>query len=195
MMQRWTRLAMAVAALAMLAAGVATMVVGQSGQPAKAQITHAGNTIEILPGELGFNPEVCVLNRNDEEVRFYNTDTVARRIVVPEPFDPTPEEPDYRLDTGWIEPGAYSSSAWVVTANMDVEYEDFDNPELTGKIEAPLSPGAATNCKPAPPTPTPTNTPVPTPTPTPTQYPSACDRFFANSRGCAVAPQVSQDEE
>ena len=192
---------MTLAAVLMLLAGLSSVLVSQRGRPANAQITHAENTIEILPGDLGFNPETCILNRNGSKVRFYNADTEPRRVVVPLAFDPDPTEEEFLLDTGVLEPGQYAQTAWVMNANQDITYYDFDNRALTGKVEAPLNPNAADNCKPQPPTPTPTNTPtvtptpIVTPTPTPTQGPAGCERFFASPHGCAVAPNIANDEE
>lgn len=182
---------MAIAALGMLVAGVGAMVAGQSGRPAKADIAHEGNVIEILPGNLGFNPSSCQLNRNGHRVRFYNTDSVPRRIIEPD-ISTEPTAPP-ALDTGYIEPGEYSTY-WQVDGVERINYHDADNPVLTGVVSSPQSNGAPDICKPVPPTPTPTNTPIPTPTPTPTQHPSNCDRFFADVKGCAIAPNVSQDE-
>jgi hypothetical protein len=201
MIERWTRPALFAAALLMLVAGFAAVLAGRTGTPAHAQAQHEGNVIEILPGTQGFNPQVCTLNRNGSEVRFYNADTKPRRIIVPG-FMNQPPKPD----TGYIQPGAYSQS-WLVTTITTYNYRDADNPDLRGLIEAPISNDTATRCKPLPPTPTPTNTPTwtptaivtvtPTATPTvpPPQMPAGCAQFFAKPQGCAVLPAIARDAE
>lgn len=190
---RWTRAAIFAGALLMLLAGVSSVLVSTRSLPVRAQSNYPGNTIEILPGSLGFNPRSCQLNRNGSSVRFVNTDRVPRRLVVLDPYDPTPEEPTYLFDTGELAPGAFSNEI-LANGPIDVVYRDFANPNLTVRIYSPVSNSAPDDCKPQPPTPTPTNTPRATATPTPTQRPAGCARFFASPQGCAVAPQVANDE-
>ncbi|MGE5596754.1 MAG: hypothetical protein ACM3S1_12065 [Hyphomicrobiales bacterium] len=192
---RWTRAAMLVAAVLMLLGGLGAVLAGGGGS-AEAQIEHEGNVIEILPGDLGFNPEHCQLNRNGSIVQFYNTDNVPRRIIQPSiSVDPeaTPE-----LDTGYIEPGTYSGK-WQVQGYEIINYEDADNPSLKGEIVAPLYP-APDICQPLPPTPTPTNapsvtaTPTESPTATPSPTPQRSPRCIG-AAGCAVAPYIARDED
>lgn len=202
MIERWTRPALFAAALLMLLAGFAAVLAGRAGTPAHAQVQHEGNVIEILPGTQGFNPQVCILNRrSNPSVRFYNTDSVPRRLIVPG-FPNPAAGPSW--DSGVIQPGSYSKE-FIFTLITTLNYQDADNAAIKGMLQVPLENDAATQCKPLPPTPTPTNTPTwtpttiatPTPTATPTappqQTPAGCARFFADPQGCAALPAIARD--
>lgn len=192
---------MTLGAVLMLISGIAAVLAGNAGAPAVPAhaIDHEGSVIEILPGKLGFNPEVCQVNRNGGTARFYNTDTVPRRVVRPDPYNPDPTTPSYLFDSGWIQPGSYGGTI-LATAPHEFTYQDYDDESLTGVFQAPLSNNAPTVCSPLSPTPTPTNTPTITPTPfatptaTPTMPPSIHPRCYG-SIGCAVAPEIAADGE
>lgn len=209
MTERWTRSLLMLGAVLALLAGLASVFASTGREAARAQVQHEGNVIEILPGDGGFNPDFCQVNRNGGTARFYNTDSVPRRMVRPDPYNPDPSTPRYLFDSGWIQPGAYGGKLQA-TAHTDFQYQDFDNPALKGRFYAPLSNQGATNCSPKPPTPTPTNTPSVTPTqsatatatatatasPTATatatpQRPPRC----IGAGGCAVAPAIARDAD
>jgi hypothetical protein len=181
---------------AMLAAGAVSVVIG--GRPATDAQAAGEYTIEILAS--GFNPQTCIVNRNNSTVSFLNKDTKVRRVIQPA-FSSDPSAPP-EWDSGDIQPGAIVR-AWVITGQAEIDYEDANIPSHTGVIIAPQDPNAASDCDPNPPTPTPTNTPTITPTPTRTAtpiptpsappMPEACDRFLANPIGCLVAIWVATD--
>ena len=134
--------------------------------------------IEILPGDEGFNPQECTINRNlRAEVRFLNRDTKPRRIVVDELYSPEPG--GFSRDTGWIEPGQKQEGYWSFGEIQDLTYRDHDEPSITGHITVPLSNQAATMCDPDEPQPEPEGT--------------GCMRHFAEPLGCVLAPRVTTD--
>lgn len=188
--RKQTQVAALALAMAMLVAGFASVVVGGRATPG---VRAAGEfTIEILAS--GFNPQLCTVNRNDSTVYFHNRDTKARRVIWRDPN--AGEDAPLRYDSGDIPPGA-RVKAFSVTSQVDIRYEDANIPAHTGRIVAPMSNEAQSNCSPLPPTPTPTNTPTPTPTPRPTPppppTPEACARLLANPEGCRVAIRVASD--
>jgi hypothetical protein len=175
-----------VLALLMLAAGLVSVALGLR---TTAQARNEEFTVEILPN--GFNPEECLINRDNNYMYFLNKDTKPRRIVVDELYSPTDE---LLFDTGMIQPGERKIFLYIVSI-VDYEYRDFDNPSLTGRVFSTLTNEGASNCRPQPPTPTPTNTPTITPTPTATlpaaQKPPRC----IGLQGCSVAGVVSRDSD
>lgn len=180
------------AAITVAAAGVVVaalwgvMVTGGNGVTGAAADTRY--TIEV--NEKQFNPRTCIVNRNDDEVVFKNVGTQVHRVVVDDAGVNSP----FRLDTGDIQPGQ-TSEVWLISANANIQYYDFYNPEMRGTIIAPISNGAAANCAKETPTPTPTLTPTPSPTRTPTPVPTPIQKppRCIGLEGCAVAPQVARD--
>jgi hypothetical protein len=200
MLQRWTRALLAVAALALLVAG--GVMIALAPREARPVAAASSFTIEILPNG-DFNPPSCVVSRNDSTVFFLNKDTKPHRIVVPDiPSHGPPWNAEYpfQLDTGYIAPGATSSSGWLFSSVNGFTYYDYDSTAMTGTIVVPVNPDSGSACSPLPPTPTPTPTftPSPTPTATPTKAPSqmtppTCARFFATPQGCGLAISAASD--
>ncbi|MBI2764454.1 MAG: hypothetical protein HYX53_00935 [Chloroflexi bacterium] len=190
MARPWSRPLITAAAAGMLLLGIISIVAGSSGGTAQAAGEY---TIDILAS--GFNPEVCVVNRNSSRIVWLNKDTVPHRVFFPGEF---PGQPLY--DSGDIPPGGTSQGGVVVNQNTTLTYSDPGFPKLKGTIIAPIDNNATSNCSPLPPTPTPTPTRTPTPiptatpiaaTPTPLVLPPRCIGLV----GCAVAPAVARDRE
>ncbi len=185
-------MALAVAGLMLAAAFGSVIIAGRGPTGARA----AGDyTIEILAS--GFNPELCTVNRNDSTVYFHNKDSKVRRVIWPDPNGG--ENAPLLYDSGPIQPNE-TVIAFSVTSQVDIRYRDADIPSHTGRVVAPQSNSAQSNCSPNPPTPTPTNTPTITPTPTMTPSPTptpprpeACDRLLGNPIGCVLAIWISHD--
>ncbi len=170
----WRGLSLSLASLAVAVMGAGFLFLSGS-EGGVADSTHV---IEIT--EQGFNPPVCVITVNDR-VRFKNLDSVVHQALV-EAVGGVPPT----WDTGAIQPGETTSSAWGITVDTKLNYHDPGFPALTGLIDAiqpALHPQVA--CTPWTPTPTPTNTPTPTPTPSPTPTPDPRS---------AVMPEISRGE-
>ncbi|MFN0096940.1 MAG: hypothetical protein ACKVVT_19445 [Dehalococcoidia bacterium] len=182
------RPATAVLAAGMLTAGIAMLFAGRAETPVQAASLH---TIEIL--ETGFNPAVCTVNRNNDEVRWFNKTSSPVHILVPDVGGPGNPP---RFDFGEVLPGQFSAQKLIITAVTDLTYIDNNRPERKGRIIAPISNTAQADCSPAPPTPTPTNTPTrtPTPTATPSSTPYAVPPRCIGVQGCGVAIDIAKDD-
>ncbi len=200
MPRRLSRVLMTLTSMAMFAAGMTVFFTSsQTAGPTPALAADTLYTIDILP--LSFNPGECQVTRNGDLLRWFNKDTKARNIVLPNaPDTNAPRE------TGPIAPGAYSESYLFTSGGINWNYHDKDDPTITGHITVPVSPNATAACVPLPPTPTPTPTrtatPIPTATPPP-QFPPACTGLMAPNdlgvrnivKGCAVAAEISRQED
>jgi hypothetical protein len=180
------RPAYAVLAAGMLTAGIAMLFAGRAETPARAGSLY---TIEVL--DSGFNPEVCVINRLGDRVRWHNRTSKPVYIWRPDPN--SPENPVI-WDVGEVPPGGFSTEL-MATGNHDWPYEDKYTGR-TGKVIVPISNNAAADCSPRPPTPTPTNTPTRTPTrtATPAFTPFSVPPRCIGVAGCAVAIDIARGE-
>lgn len=185
--RQFKRTASVILAAGMLAAGIAMLFAGQSDTPARAASLY---TIEII--DSGFNPTTCVVNRNDDEVRWFNKTSKVVRVYVPDVGGPD-NPPRYDFE---VQPGQYSTTKLRVSHNVELDYYDKNIPAHSGRIVAPFENNAAPNCSPAAPTPTPTNTPTrtPTPTATPSNTPFAVPPRCVGTPGCAVVVDIVKEE-
>jgi hypothetical protein len=188
MARSWSRPLITAAAAGMLLLGTISIIAGSSGGTAHAAGEY---TIEILAS--GFNPQVCIVNRNNSQIFWKNKDTVVHRIVLPGEI---PGQPIF--DSGDILPGETSPGGVLINSSSTWNYSDFYVSSLKGTIISPIPNDTASQCSPLPPTPTPTPTRTPTPiptatpvvaTPTPIVLPPRCIGLV----GCAVAPAVARD--
>lgn len=164
----------------MLATGLTAVFYSGSGTAV------ADNEFTIAITDKGFNPTLCIVNRNGrgDSVRWHNKGSVPHQVVSVN--ENQQNEPLFQTEV--LQPGQTSGS-FNFTVKSGFDYYDALNPALTGSIEAGDTPGS---CVEAPPTPTPTNTPSVSPTASPTRTPSPT---ATPDQRKAFIPMTSKDHD